>query len=257
MSHPRINVCIVEDEQKYIDEITLLLSKLEQDFDIVATFTSLDRAMKEIPSLSFDLLFLDVELRPGHGFDLLKYLSESGINFKVIFVTAYEKYAVKAFKFSAFDFLLKPLQLDELKEAMGKFTESFWIKKEYLEKAELLELIETQNKKWESLKGKMQRLEASQQPFPIPVKDGIELVMVDDIVRCEAQVNQTDIHLKGERLFRLVNYTLKELDIRLSPYGFLRVHQSHLVNLKYVKKWNRLERLLILKNKTFISVSQA
>ncbi|MEO1415047.1 MAG: LytTR family DNA-binding domain-containing protein [Bacteroidota bacterium] len=256
MKSLKIRICIVEDEQKYVDDIKLLLAQFDHDFEIVEVFDSLEGAINGIPNLSIDLLFLDVELRPGYGFDLLERLSPNEIDFKVIFVTAFEKYAVKAFKFSAFDFLLKPLRANDLAEAIKKYIESHWGRGENIAKVDFLRAVEIQNRKWESLKAKMNRLEAGKQPFPIPVKDGFELVMVDEIVHCEARVNQANIYLKDQQPFKCVNYTLKELEARLSPYGFLRIHQSHLVNMQYVKKWNRRERLLTLRDSTFLPVSQ-
>ncbi|MEL6846548.1 MAG: LytTR family DNA-binding domain-containing protein, partial [Bacteroidota bacterium] len=174
-----------------------------------------------------DLIFLDIELPDGDGFQVLEQAKE--LNFDVIFTTAYDQYAMRAFKFSATDYLLKPVDIEELQAATAR-------------------VVEKQSKEEESGEGQSDKIEAlirnirnMQQPFKrivLPTTNGFTVVNPDDIIRCESDRNYTFIFLMDGRKI-LVSRTIKEYDEMLSDYNFFRIHQSHLINLKYLKNYTR------------------
>ncbi|HRN57574.1 MAG TPA: LytTR family DNA-binding domain-containing protein, partial [Agriterribacter sp.] len=168
------------------------------------------------------LVFLDMQIHDKTGFDLLKQVGE--INFDVIFTTAYEKYAVQAFKFSAIDYLLKPVDADELKQAVAKLEQR-------LSKNEM-------SKKVDALFDNMKNMQTASKRIGIPTVSGITYVAVGDIIRCHSQINYTVFYLKDNQKITVAK-TLKEFEEMLSDHNFYRVHNSHLINLAYVKKYHR------------------
>ncbi|HRQ50846.1 MAG TPA: LytTR family DNA-binding domain-containing protein, partial [Agriterribacter sp.] len=152
----------------------------------------------------------------------LKQVGE--INFDVIFTTAYEKYAVQAFKFSAIDYLLKPVDADELKQAVAKLEQR-------LSKNEM-------SKKVDALFDNMKNMQTASKRIGIPTVGGITYVAVGDIIRCHSQINYTVFYLKDNQKITVAK-TLKEFEEMLSDHNFYRVHNSHLINLAYVKKYHR------------------
>ena len=176
---------------------------------------------KVIKSKQPDVVFLDVQMQDGSGFDLLEILPE--VNFKVIFTTASDAFAIKAFKFSALDYLLKPIDPDDLMAAAQKL--QLGDKTD----AERLSLLKTSIDE----KKPMKRL-------ALNTLEKIHITDIDNIVRCESNVNYTMFHFnEGKKL--LVTKTLKEFDEMLRDYGFIRVHQSHLVNVQYIKEFVKID----------------
>ena len=154
----------------------------------------------------------------GTGFKLLESFED--IQFSIIFVTAYSDYAVKAFKISAVDYLLKPINPKELMEAIDKYQKEIGLKGIH--------------NKLEVLLGN----QSTVKKIAFPTSDGIELVKIDEIMHCEADDNYTSIYLNSQRKI-MVSKTIKEYDMMLSEFDFFRIHQSHLVNLNYISKFNK------------------
>ena len=177
--------------------------------------------MKAIKELTPALVFLDVKIHDQNGFDLLKQLSE--VTFSVIFTTAYEQYAIQAFKFSALDYLLKPIDSDDLVQAIKKLKEK--------------NSKEESSKKFEALFTNLQSFHGAISKVCVPTINGFELIDVSTIIRCEGDINYTTIYVKDNQKIKVAK-TLKDFEDMLSPYNFYRVHKSHLVNLSYVKKYN-------------------
>lgn len=214
---------IIDDEQHCIDRLEKLLKNYCRDsIELCGSFQSVEDALKMVNAVKPNLVFLDVEIKDKTGFDFLKQLPE--INFEVIFTTAYDKYAVQAFKFSAIDYLLKPVDADELQASVKKLNEKFSQK----------ELAQ----KFDTLFYNLKNIQSSSKRICVPVITGFVFLNVDDIIRCESNINYTTLFLKDKQKL-LVAKTLKEFEELLKEYNFYRVHNSHLINLGYIKSYNK------------------
>ncbi len=225
---------IVDDMIQAQEALQRDLAESCPQVEILGTATGVVTAAKLLKELKPDVLFLDIELEDGTGFDLLEILPE--IDFKIIFITASDQHAIRAFKFSAVDYLLKPLDLDELKNAIEKIS--------ITDSAEKIEvLLDHWDQKNNSRKLALQN------------SDKILVINTDEIVRCEAENNYTTFHFNDHSKF-LVSKTLKSYEKILEPLGFYRVHQSHLVNLHQIKAYVKLEGgYLVMENDHRVPVS--
>ncbi|WP_167610134.1 LytR/AlgR family response regulator transcription factor [Maribellus sediminis] len=215
----KIRAIIVEDEKSNRENLAKILDEYCKNVELVALCSSAIEGRKAISELQPDLIFLDIEMPGGNGFSMLESLEQ--INFEVIFVTAFDHYGIKAVKFCALDYLLKPIDLLELTQAVDK------VEKRLVEKSDNLRMKTMLNN---------QKNKLSSPKIAIPLSDKIEFVEVSSIVRCEGDGNYTNFFLKtGEKI--IASKTLKEFDELLSDYNFLRVHQSHLINLNEVKSY--------------------
>lgn len=215
----KVKAIIIDDELNGRETLFYSLKEVCPNVEVIAQAGSVDEGISVVESNSFDILFLDIEMPNGTGFDLLQKVNQS--NFDVIFTTAYDQYAVKAFKYSAIDYLLKPINLTELKEAVDKIEVSDEPKDK--RKLDLLKENLTENNK-------------SFSRLALPASDGLEFIEINDIIRCEADGNYTNFFLAGGKRM-IVGKTLKEYEELLSDQGFFRVHKSHLINLSYMSKY--------------------
>jgi two-component system LytT family response regulator len=174
---------------------------------------------------------LDIQMKDGSGFDLLEILLIK--DFKLIFTTASDEYALKAFKFSAVDYLLKPIDPDELMEAVNR--------------------VEHQEKASERISLLKENLNHPKR-IALNTLDKIHIVQVAEILRCESSVNYTMFYFTDDTKL-LVTKTLKEFDQLLSDHDFIRVHQSHLINVKFIKGFTKSDGYIFLKDGTKIPVS--
>jgi two-component system LytT family response regulator len=201
-----IRIYIVDDEKKSIDNLEfLLLQEIDEDLIIESTNDPLE-AVQKIRAFKVDLLFLDVQMPHLDGFGILKALGK--IDFEVIFITAYEQYAIDAIKMSALDYLLKPIDADDLKNAFSRFR---------TKKEELFAKEETIKVKGESGK------------ITISQIDGIHFLEISKISRLESDGNYTKIYSDNGKSI-VSSKTLKKYDDLLEEFGFFRVHNSHLIN---------------------------
>ena len=223
-----IRAVIVDDEKLARDVISNYLQDYCQDVEVVATASSLKTAWSAIQKTSPDLVFLDIEMPDGNGFDLLNMFEK--IDFKVIFVTAYSEYAIKAFRFSAIDYLLKPVKIDELIDAVARVrsTSTPGITSEII--SSLLN----------NIRGNSPR----QSTLIIPNIKGFEVLRVTDIIMCQADGYCTNFHLSGNRKV-VSSRNLKHFDGLLADQNFLRVHHSYLVNLDHVTGYTRQGEILL------------
>lgn len=218
-----IRAIIIDDEQHCIDRLAGLLKlHCTQTIHLMNTFQTVSDGLQGIAALQPELVFLDVQLHDETGFDLLKQAGNP--SFEVIFTTAYEQYAVKAFRFSAIDYLLKPVDPDDLKQAVRKLREK--ISKEEL------------SRKMDVLFHNLQNIQGISKKISVPTINGLAFLQVNDIIRCESNVNYTTIHLKEKKKITVAK-TLKEFEELLAEYNFYRVHNSHLINLAYIKNYNK------------------
>jgi len=228
---------IVEDLN---DALELLKNDLEThhpDLKIMATAQSVVEAAKALRKQEPDILFLDIMLGDGTGFDLLEIFPQ--LTSKVIFVTASDEYAIKAFKFAAIDYVLKPYTNEELSQAIARAKLQLQPSQERL--AILKESLDAPEKKPDKIS--------------LHTLDKIIIVSLDDIIRCEADSNNTKFYLNdGQMIF--VTKTLKYFADLLKPFGFLRVHQSHLINIQYISAYIKTDGgYLMLKNGSHVPVS--
>jgi len=213
-----IKSVIIDNEKKSRKTIRNFLQKYCNDVEILGEADGVESGIDLIQKTNPELVFLDIEMTDGTGFKLLESIDD--IQFSVIFVTAYSAYAVKAFKISAVDYLLKPINPEELIEAIDKYKKETDLKGIH---TKLEVLLSNQN---------------NVKKIAFPTSEGIELVKIDEIIHCEASDNYTSIYLKNEKRI-LVSKTIKEYDTMLSEFDFFRIHQSHLVNLSYIAKFNK------------------
>lgn len=214
-----IKVVIIDDEQHCIDRIKLLLQPYLDTVKIIGTYARVDEAIQGINSKKPDLLFLDVQIHDCSGFEVLKNVRLH--THEVIFTTAYETYAVQAFKFSAVDYLLKPIDKDDFCQAMEKVNHKLE-SKDFSSKVEVL----------------LSNISKSDQhkKISIPTLEGYSFIEVSEIIRCQSEINYTTIFTIYNQKFT-VSKTLKIFEDLLSDCNFFRVHNSHLINLAHIKKY--------------------
>src|SRR5688500_12643822 len=188
-----LKAIIVDDEPKARENLQILLQDFVEGVEVVALCQNISEATQAVTEHSPDVVFLDIQLQRETGFDLLTTLKE--VNFEVIFTTAYTEYAIKAFKFSAIDYLLKPIDIDELKKAVSKVEKRV----NHNMTSRLTQLV--QNLKQGS---------SENYRIALPTLDGLVFINVQDILYCEASSNYTQIFTSQEKY--LVSKTLKEYD---------------------------------------------
>ncbi len=234
-----INSIIIDDEANNRENLLNILEKYCPSINVVAVCSNAFEGYQKITELQPDLVFLDIEMPGTDGFSMLESLSD--LNFEVIFVTAFSNYAIKAIKFSALDYIVKPIDTMELLKAIDKAVQK---KKEKFENKRMINLIENQSK------------EGNRKILALPLSDKIEFVEVSNIIRCQADGNYTIFYLKnGEKL--LISKTLKEYDELLTPFNFMRVHQSHLLNLDEIKSFVKIDGgYILMKDGSNITISR-
>jgi len=212
---------IIDDEEHCIESIRLLLQKHQPQVDIIAEITNPKDALEIISTKNPDLVFLDIKMPMMTGFELIAKIRN--IDFHVIFTTAYDEYAIKAFRVNATDYLLKPVSVEELNDAVKKVEKR--IQNGYSSE-ELNSLIKQMGNKLNA-----------KEAISLPTQQGISFIKVDDIIRCEADGNYTKIVCVNNKY--LVCKTLKDLEEILEGNNFHRVHHSHLINLKHIDMYHR------------------
>ncbi|MBI1781281.1 MAG: response regulator transcription factor [Sphingobacteriales bacterium] len=215
-----IKAIIVDDEPRNIRILKNLLEEFCPDVIVGGEAESAETAINVIRSSHPDIVFLDIEMPFGNAFDLLDKLIP--VNFQVIFVTAFDNYALKAFRYYALDYLLKPVDIEELKAAVKKAVER--VKEKNMSQT-LDVFIQTMKPSKNTL-----------QKIGLPTNDGLVFTNIEDIVRCEASGSYTIIYLHDKQKF-IVSKSLKEYEDLLPEDNFCRIHHSHIVNLAYVKKY--------------------
>ena len=231
---------IVDDELSNVENLSILLKQYCPGVEIVGSATDVARAAELTQLHSPDLIFLDIQMTGETGFDLLRSLPSK--DFDVIFVTAFDKYGVEAIKFSALDYLLKPVDIPELVLSVRK--------------AEQKLIIKQKNQQLDFLLNHLKSSEQTPSKIALPLLQEIRYVAIDDIIRCEADNSYTAFFLKsGDQI--VVSKSIKEYADILKPLGFLRTHQSHLVNPNGVKSWIKEDGgLLLLNNGDRVPVSK-
>ncbi|MEO7445560.1 MAG: LytTR family DNA-binding domain-containing protein [Ferruginibacter sp.] len=231
---------IIDDEPDAVVVLGKLLERHCPQVDVVAALSNSTEGLEKIKLLSPSIVFLDIEMPQMNGFQLLSNLKE--INFHLIFTTAYDQFAVKAFRFNAVDYLLKPIDPAELKLAVQKVAEKPFFLTQQLQ--HISEIIQ------ESEKGQLP------ERIAFPHAKGYKFITLKDIIYCESESNYTSLHLVGEPKFTVCK-TLGEIEEMLSQSHFLRIHRSFLVNIKKIKEFIKSDGgFLIMENRAEIPVSR-
>jgi two-component system, LytTR family, response regulator len=214
-----ITASIVDDEPYSCEALATLLERYCPEVKVLDICHSGASALQSIRKQKPQTLFLDIEMPHMNGFQLLEKLPE--IDFDLIFTTSYDQYAIKAIRFSALDYLLKPIDQEELKKAVQKAVSGV--------KHPLPQQIEV-------LLQKLNHPTIAVNKIAIPTMEGLQMVLVENIINCESDRNYTILFLKNKQQI-LASRSLKEVEEMLCDYSFVRVHHSYLVNLNEVEKY--------------------
>ena len=235
-----ITATIVDDEPDCCEALATLLQRYCSDVKILDICYSAPAALQSIKEQPPQILFLDIEMPFMNGFELLEKLGD--VNFELIFTTSYDQYAIRAIRFSALEYLLKPVDREELQASVQKAIE----RRAHPLPHQLEMLIE-----------KIKHPSISINKIAIPTLEGFQLVMADSIIRCEADSNYTFLFLKDKRKL-IASRNLKEVEEMLEDFAFIRVHNSYLVNINEIEKYVKGEGgYLVMSDGTTVNVSRS
>lgn len=235
-----LTAIIVDDEPYCCETLSTLLERYCPDVKILETCNSGDAALKAITKLQPQLVFLDIEMPHMNGFELLEKIP--AINFELIFTTSYDQYAIKAIRFSAMDYLLKPIDREELQKAVQKV-----IQQQRPPLPQQLEIL-------------LQKLHQPVTPIlkiAMPTMEGLQMIAVDSIISCASDSNYTILFLKNKQKIT-ASRTMKEVEEMLGDHSFMRVHHSFLVNLNEINKYIKGEGgYLVMSDGSTVDVSRS
>lgn len=216
-----IRALIVDDEEKSRATLRKMIENFCEGVEILGEATSVADAIDIIDETQPDVVFLDVEMPGGNGFTLLEKYQRPA--FQVIFTTAHDLYAINAIKFAALDYLLKPVNIRELQEAVAKV--------KIQEKDDELRL-----EQFDALKSNLNLSDKKFTKIALPTSEGIDFIEADDIIRAEADRAYSNFFIKGGKKI-MISKPLKDYELLLEECNFFRVHKSHMVNLNHLKKY--------------------
>jgi two-component system LytT family response regulator len=227
-----IKAIIIDDDSNLRQGLLHLLKQLAPDIEVVGQVEEVAQGVNALHQLKPDVLFLDIQLTDGTGFDILEQFQKQfgKPNFQVIFITAHEQYALKAFRFSALDYLLKPIDLDDLQQVIEKIRKNKNQVSEYKNIEVLLEHLSQKT---------------SSKRMALPTAEGIHLFDIKDIIRIESSDNYSIFYFKNNEKI-MVSKTLKDYEDLLTPHGFERIHQSHLINMSYLKSFLKKDSYVVM-----------
>lgn len=236
-----IRAIIIDDEAHCIDTLSMLLKEYCPEVQLMEQCRSAKKGLEAIEKYKPDVVFLDIEMPSMNGFEILEQFTE--ISFAIVFTTSYDQYAIKAIRFSALDYLLKPIDPNELVSAVKKVQEQ-----RHRPIAEQFQMLLKQ------IHGKSSGFNK----IAVPTSDGFELIPADQVVYCEANDNYTHLYLKN-KIKTIACRTLKEMEEQLQDFNFfIRVHHSYLVNMNEVSKYVRGEGgYLVMSDSSTINVSRS
>lgn len=214
---------LLDDEQSNLDNLWILIETYCPQVSICGATADIRTASDLLYNQKPDLVFLDIQMPIQSGFDWLRSLSH--IDFEVIFVTAYDQYAIQAMRLSAIDYLLKPVSIEELQSAVERAYQQHSLKKENQLLSNLMHFLQDNSK-------------PAEQRIALATTRETRFVKTSEIIRCESANNYTTFHLVGGESL-LICKPMFFYDDLLRPYGFVRCHQSHLVNKASIKSWKR------------------
>lgn len=236
-------IVLIDDENRTRSMIARIIESFDYDVEIFPEGENVQSGIKAIERHNPDIVFLDIQMPDGTGFDVLRSVKNK--NFEVIFVTAHEEFAIKAIKFSALDYLLKPIDADELQKALDKALKALGDPKKE----------NKPSKQYDALSRNM--IPSEKRRLVLKTQESIHVVELDDIVRCEADRNYTSFHLMDGRKI-LVSKTLKDYETLLSAHNFLRIQQSHLINIAFVDRYDKKNGgAVVMKDESEVPLSPA
>jgi two-component system LytT family response regulator len=234
-----LKALLIDDEERATDSLRLMIEKMVPEIKQVRVCNDSRLAAQIIQDFQPGLVFLDIQMPHLNGFQLLEKMPNK--NFKLIFTTAYNEYAIQAIRFSAFDYLLKPIDAEELQASVQRFLET---QQDYKQQYDLLK----------NIIHNIQAPSAGEFRLALPTKEGVHYLFPADIVRCEAIGNYTKFFMQNNTTY-LISKTLGEYDALLTPHHFIRTHKSHLVNKKFISFIDH-DGFAVLKDKTKVEVSR-
>ncbi|MEM9856331.1 MAG: LytTR family DNA-binding domain-containing protein [Bacteroidota bacterium] len=223
-----MKIALIDDELSMRDNLKALLHKYIKNSEVIGEANGVATGLRLLNTIRPDVLFLDVKMKDGTGFDLLSQYGTP--NFHIVFVTGYDQYAIKAFKYSAVDYLLKPVDPEELTKAVAKVESAINIQKN---KVALNALVENRKNA------------AEHQKIVVADADNVYLIDIQDISHCESTGNYTLFYLTDGRKI-LITKTLKDYEELLREHGFFRVHRSHIINLRQFEKLTKRDGGVII-----------
>lgn len=236
-----VTALIIDDEESAINVLKLLLEKYIPEVGKVYTAIGSDEGLNAINEYKPQLVFLDVEMPLMNGFQLIEKFPDH--SFEIIFITAYDQYAIRAIKYSALDYLLKPIDTEELKNAVQRFLQKSWNNSR------------PDKKVYENLNYNLNLPETSAQyRLALATTEGTFFYYCNEIFRCEAVGNYTKFFLKDKKPL-LTSHTLKEYDELLQGQNFLRVHRAHLVNIDFISSFSK-DHEIKMKDGSVVPVSR-
>lgn len=232
-------ILIIDDEKRIRDFVKRMIDSFDLNVEVFTDGENVETGIAAIKSLKPDIVFLDIQMPDGTGFDLLNQVGEK--TFELIFITAFQEYAIMAIKFSALDYILKPIDAEELKTALQNALDTIDFKKEETQYEALSHNLNTNQKRKLVLK----------------TQESVHVVDLNEIIRCEADKNYTFFYLSSGKKI-LVSRTLKDFELLLSNHGFFRVQQSHLINIEYIDRYDKSEGgSVIMKDGAAVPLSTA
>lgn len=220
-----ISCIIIDDERKAREAFAKIIERYFKDkMQVFSTAASVKEGVYAINKFNPDIVFLDIEMPEESGFHLFDHFDK--INFEVIFTTAYDQYAIRAIQYSAIDYLLKPINFIDLREALLRFENRINEKS----KQERIDILLSNMNLGNSIKSKV----------ALPTLIGFQMEKINDIIYCEADQNYTRIYLVSDRSI-VVSKTLKLIEELLPPEVFFRIHKTYLINLNYIKTYSRTD----------------
>jgi two-component system, LytTR family, response regulator len=234
-----LKVLLIDDEERATDALRLMIEKTIPEINQVMVCNDPRRAADMIIAYQPALVFLDIQMPHLNGFELMEKIPNK--NFKIIFTTAYNEYAIQAIRFSAFDYLLKPVDMEELQGSVRRFLDS---NEDFKQQYDLLK----------NILHNIQAPSAEEFRLALPTKEGVHFLQPANIIRCESLGNYTKFFMENGRTY-LISKTLGEYDTLLTPHSFIRTHKSHLINKKFITFIDH-DGFAVLKDGTKVEVSR-
>lgn len=229
---------IIDDDQLARRGLRRIIEQNFREIEVVGEADSVASGLALINEVKPELIFLDIEMPDGTGFSLLEKLSN--VNFKVVFTTSYSDYAITAFKYSAFDYIVKPVLIENVRSTINRINDIPVLR---------------EKQRVEVLKKNLNPGNDHEQTIALPEINGFTIVKVSEIIRCEGERNYSRVYFENETSV-LVSRTLLDFDNLLVPHGFFRIHRSHLINLKNVNRYLKTDGGVVeMRDKTQLPIS--
>lgn len=221
-----IRTVIIDDEEKSRKLLRNLLVEYCKNIEVVEMADSVKSGIEAIRQFKPDLIFLDIVMPNENGFELLGKINE--VNFELIFTTAHNQYAIRAIRVCALDYLLKPIDVEELQASVERAQQRISTKKD-----------QNIDERLNAFISNLKSIEKQPQKIGIPTQHGVKFYSISQIYFCKAEGNYTTVYLEGKEKIELVCKTLKEFEELLAEFDFIRTHRSYLVNLSHIKEYRR------------------